>query len=453
MIFSAVFFKKNGKFLEIKSFYPITLEQLFQESFNTKIVPNQTQIKFLGNSFVLNPHRDPRIFDKLLKLAKGTKFEKVLAFIKSKIGFYTQFRLRHSVATRIKIMSRVNYLKEFIEKGEEKISNIKSVVKLKIMDGKKLNDISKQLKISKNNIKKILRKVRYSKRSIQEILNPTHLEPSKIFVENVPKLLSFYRRVSFCNLSLRDQYTKFKDLNKRNEIVSFPTFVNFVKKYFRLRKITINRIGASMDQMDLRHTRKIVSCTLIYLLIKQINLIFFDISSICERDYQKRIWSIGGEKRSNLKIGKFSKQAKILMCCNTNSIMSYAISKRGNKQTIGWFLNESIKHFRTKLKMKKMVFFVDNATPHHSELIKQLFSEKRVYVLFNAPNSSKTNQIENVFEVMKRPIRGRITKGWQENIMRVAEELVERIRELDLCNQTHKWLMEIDRAISLSRMW
>jgi transposase len=103
--------------------------------------------------------------------------------------------------------------------------------------------------------------------------------------------------------------------------------------------------------------------------------------------------------------------------------------------------------------MKKMVFFGDNAKPHHSALVKDIFTLNQAYFVFNAPSSSKLNQIENVFELLKRPVRRKMTKNWKESILDEAFELLQLIQRSNLQFQTHKWLVAVDQALCLQRMW
>lgn len=433
--------------------YEVTLELLRSEAEENQSQRVNCKINFLGDSFIVNPHKNHDNFNRLIFLAKEENLKKVISFIKSIIGFFPRFKTKHKILNKMRIMTRIFELKLKIRRWKEEISIEKKIAKLKLKEGKSLLTVSQNLNLSKSYVQQVLRKIRYSKRAISEILNPLELKRLKIFIRNVPKLLSLYRSRSFCILSLKDQFKKFRKLKEENEIISFKLFVNLVKKYMNLRKVSLNRIGISKDQMNLRQSRRVISCTLIHLMIQKINLVFFDVCAINQRDYKKWIWTINDSKKSNVRMSKFCKQAKILMCCDHEKILSYVIVAKADKKHISWFLYESIKHFRKNLKMSRLVFFADNAKPHHSVLVKGIFSYQQVYLIYNAPTSAKINHIEYVFELIKRPLRMEMTKPSNSNVLNVAAELVSRVEELDLSPQTHRWLIEVSKAITLARMW
>ena len=80
---------------------------------------------------------------------------------------------------------------------------------------------------------------------------------------------------------------------------------------------------------------------------------------------------------------------------------------------------------------------------HQTKQVKEWSKRKKIHLLFNAPNSSKINLAEYVFEIIKRPFRRRITKDWNENLGKELHKESLKLENSDFhtCwRRTRRWL-------------
>ena len=258
---------KNDERRRIKKIFQVDSEYIFNQSVKDNIYPDDYIIPILKTNFIINPNHIVDDFNLLLPITKGKRFKKVLRYLKDKIGYLTLFRLSKQVANKYEIMVRVERFRVKINLLKKKNSLRKSIARLKFYKGKTLKEICILTGKNIRYIKAELKCLRYSSKSLFEILNPEIINHYDKLINSSEQLIKLYQRISFCSLSLKDQYRKFVKLKDENKSVPFKLFVKFLKNQFLLKRVKINRIGKSMDQERLRDSRKVICSALILSLI------------------------------------------------------------------------------------------------------------------------------------------------------------------------------------------
>jgi transposase len=143
----------------------------------------------------------------------------------------------------------------------------------------------------------------------------------------------------------------------------------------------------------------------------------------------------------------------LLMATSRDMIINYWVVTKVNTLTTCSFLDETIKYCRKELGKCRLVVFMDNARMHLSDMMKKLAKNQRVYFLLNSPLSSKMNQIEYVFEVIKRSFRKRWQKTKGQSLAADVFERVKQVETLHLSVPTMRARRENLRAILSIDMW
>ena len=141
------------------------------------------------------------------------------------------------------------------------------------------------------------------------------------------------------------------------------------------------------------------------------------------------------------------------MATSKDTILNFWIVNRTNALTPASFLDETIKHCRNVLGYARIVVFMDNARIHSTQLMKNLAHNQRVYFLLNAPISSKINQVEYVFEMIKRTFRLRRSKTKGQSL---AKDVRDRLKDVQYDNidfATRRTRKHILRSILNFDMW
>ena len=130
-------------------------------------------------------------------------------------------------------------------------------------------------------------------------------------------------------------------------------------------------------------------------------IVYFDSSAFSDESFKKHIWTLNSTHRVEVNDAKVYGYVSLLMATTKERIINYWIVNRVNAMTTASFLDETIKYIRKVMRKPKVLVFMDNARIHLTELMKKLAHHHRVYFVLNAANSSKMNQIEYAFEVIK----------------------------------------------------
>jgi transposase len=102
---------------------------------------------------------------------------------------------------------------------------------------------------------------------------------------------------------------------------------------------------------------------------------------------------------------------------------------------------------------KKIVILLDNATMHHSILFKNLAKALQVYFLFNAPHSSRINQIEYLFEYVKRDMRNSDSLGYRQTLEKFIRNRMNEIKYVKLDHQNIRYYTWLQNAIHQQNFW
>ena len=350
-------------------------------------------------------------------------------------------------------MARIQRLVDIIARFDLKAFETRQVAQCYFRDGQAPREIARVTGFTVKRITKMLWGLRYSQKTLLQTLERDPHAAQRILISHAPRLVRLYKRRAFCLKSLRGQHAQFQTLSPNCQSVSFGQYVRFAKQYLGLRRVRISRKGGKLDSPDRKLLRKSIAVTLIKLILDGYYVIFYDGSLLAPCNFQRSMWTLTGTKRITHPFRCIGGFANVIMCCDTERVISYRVAKSIKTEESACFLLDTIMHLRQVEGKNKMVVFLDNARIHHTKQFKLIAKRTGVYFLYNAPISCKINLIEFVFEVMKRRVRRQADRQFGTSAVTELKRLAMTVIDRDLKHEKRKWLREIVRVIRLENMW
>ena len=431
----------------------VDLDYLNSEDFPRSYQTAGRTIFELGTVFWLDPNSS-KSHDRLLR--KSVK-KRRRRFIVSSLENLTGFFIHKSGLAKIDPYSKALFnlaplLKAFELKNLDKQMNFK-VYQLYLREGLTPLQICIRLGITRKRFDKIIRKL--SSKTCNPINSFTRISLSSndILLAKSSLIMSLFKRSSFRMKGLGQQLEILQVRSPDMDNVSLKQYTEFVcsKLGFRYRKF--KRTYKDPDRNRILKTRKTVAYFLGKMLFRDCHVIFFDSSSLSDTGYKKYTWTLNniGEPSSNHP--KVHGSTHLLCATSTSRIINYWIVKSVNQVTTASFLYETIRYCRNVLGFSKILVLMDSATIHKTILMKRLAFELKVYFLINPPYSSKINQVEYVFELIKRPFRLRNGKIRGKGLAKVLRDRLIDLQGISLTRQTVRFYKYLIEAILKNKFW
>ena len=266
------------------------------------------------------------------------------------------------------------------------------------------------------------------------------------------EILSLFSE-GYSALSIRDQIKHLAKSNPLFSEISTSTYRKFIKNYLNLKFGSVKFISMNSDSEKTRRIRKMTSIMLLYSLKSRVHVIFFDESTVAQSSFKHQVWRENSLAKICIERRTSNGTIKILIAMNRNQVLNFWISKKTNSSIIASFLWETVNEVREKNPNERIVLFIDNSMMHKTTLMKKFAEENEVYILFNAPNSSKSMPVEYIFEKIKRGFRTRIGKNRMENIGRSIFEASNSLSNFDVENAFAKSRKWIEKAVDGESFW
>lgn len=226
----------------------------------------------------------------------------------------------------------------------------------------------------------------------------------KKFTANIELLGSLYQFLTSTHLkasTFKDIYVAFKS--------TYPCNASFSKvkqlcdlfglKYIKKRQLFDN-------SPDTRSQRKNFVCHLFrFWSFNDVEVVFFDITSISDHSFKKRFWST--PLNPNYYEPKFTyNMTHLLFAVNSEGKFACRFSK-GNlcSEYVLEFFKEVFNIYRGLNRHKRIVFVLDNATMHRTKIVKKFAIDEKCTFLFIAPKNPFLNIAEFYFRFLKSPLR------------------------------------------------
>lgn len=218
----------------------------------------------------------------------------------------------------------------------------------------------------------------------------------------IQKVYFFFENTKIEDSSMVKLYSKFKEYYP-NEVIS-------VSKFRRIAKIIDFRYKTSKKSVknsEIEKTKRInfLSKLLLHIRSTKEDLFFFDCTSLTEKAFKKKAWSL--KLKPTGFIPKFYFQAThILMLISKTEVISFqAIKDNLNTLVIFHFMKANIDYLRRRNNDRKIKILMDNATMHRTMLMMNYFLTETVKILFIPPQNPYFNMIEFVFRYIKKDLR------------------------------------------------
>ena len=406
-----------------------------------------------GNKFFINPSVS-KTHDALVERAVSfLKKKRILGRLQAEFGLFKHGRFFASIDSGPQAMTKMMPLLKRFEKENSDRLLMRQFLRLHCWEQLTPVQVCQRLGITQLRYRRLRRRLNADRSNPINQINRTRFEPLRLLASVARDIIRLMRRTSFRLKSLDNQYAYLAGKYRRLRRISAKAYARFVKQYLGFKFRTFTRTYSNPDRPRYKRLRKSMAYLLEHLADRDCLLVYFDSSPFSNSSFKNKIWSLSSRESVQVNEPKVQGYTSLLMATTNDRILNYWIVNRINSVMTASFLYETISYCRTVLKRERLVFFMDNARIHSTELLKRLARHQRVYFLLNTPLSSKLNQIEYVFEVIKRGYRNRRDKAKKRSLAKDVRDQMKDIEHIDLAHATRRFRKEVLKAILLFDMW
>jgi transposase len=229
-------------------------------------------------------------------------------------------------------------------------------------------------------------------------------------------------------------------------------YEKFLKSVCKIKYTAIKPISLNADTDEVKNIRKIVISIIMYLINKNILVLFYDESLVSDDSFKRHVWK-KSNKKVYMPINKSTGTINFLLIASNVKLENFWVTRKANTHIVTSFLNETVNFIRERDGKIPIVIFLDNCKSHKTNLIKDFANNKQVYLLFNSPNSSKINMIEFLFEKAKRLFRVKCSKNRGEIIGKVIDKELRALVDNDIRIAWERTIKEMTDCMNNKNMW
>ena len=157
---------------------------------------------------------------------------------------------------------------------------------------------------------------------------------------------------------------------------------------------------------------------------QKFNIIYCDETAIQNSTNNYYTWRKSGESFfSNL--GP-KKRKNLIMAVNDDSVLHYEINDESTNEERFYKFMETLREIILEKKLSPYVIVLDNLSCHKTKKLIELYSSKKMNIIFNTPYLSSFNSIELCFRNIKRFLYTKIYNSIEELIDEVTNYLKEK---------------------------
>ena len=373
--------------------------------------------------------------------------------VETQSGLFLHDRGMASVSPYAQVMLNLAPLVRRFEKRRDQQNTEYEVARLFFLQNLRKSDICLELMMTRPRLDKILRRFSYRTSNRLNFHVSNQFCAESILLKNVGRLMQYLRRTSFRMLSLHRQWSKLRRKVEHFDKVGFKTYVRFLKQRLGFRYRAFERSYKDPDAKKILKVRKYVALFLTKLVRRDCVTIFFDSTSFSDSSFKKRMWTLNSRGTTKVNVKKVYGYVNLFAATTFDRILNYWVVKSVNSVTTASFLYETVRYCRNTLGYRKIVIFMDNARIHKTQLMKTLAAKLQVYFLLNAPYSSKINQVEYLFERIKRPFRRRNDKRTWIGLSRLVRNRMLEVGNTHLNHETKKFWKHMVEAVQCRKFW
>lgn len=186
--------------------------------------------------------------------------------------------------------------------------------------------------------------------------------------------------------------------------ISLESYRKFLHHSAEARYTKVRKVSRSHDPERIRKARRFVVRTLLELLCCGQKVMYFDTSSVSDLSYRQRAWAVR-KNRAILPTGYQLRTFKMLLSTSSEEIHTVQFVQQTSAAKIEAFLATTLQSLQRKWPGEHVHVFLDNSRQHKGEMLASLTARFDVTFFFNVPSSPALNLVENLFEILKRPLR------------------------------------------------
>lgn len=406
-----------------------------------------------GTHYFINPSADKKHLKLVSKSVSKKKKTKILNRLQTEFAIFKHSKSFATISSSVSIISKLHPLVNKFQKQDLDRAMHKRFLKLHCWFQLKPKQICLRMNISRQKYNHLRQSLYKTGSNPLNQFQLDSIDPLRVFVFNAPIILKYMKRTSFRLKSLdRQRAFLVKKLDQFNSI-SPSLYKKFVIQFLGFKYRSFKRTYPYPDKPELKSARVKIAYALEHFQDRNCILLYFDSTTFADNSFKNFIWTLGSQKQTYINEKKIYGTVSLLMASTNQRIINYWIVSKVNQVTTASFLYETINHCRKVLNHQRIIIFMDNARIHLTQLVKLLASKLRVYFILNAPLSSKINQIEYVFELVKRNFRQMRHKIQGASLAKHVRNEIKDLENSDLVHQTRKFRKYILTSILTFNMW
>lgn len=234
-------------------------------------------------------------------------------------------------------------------------------------------------------------------------INNRYKQRNLIEKEVVESIIEKNKNTSFSIRNIYEQYNEnYGPLNFSKE-----TLYKFMKEDMHYKYVTIKEKNKNFFTRKNKNIRKVLVQKLNELIAEDELIIFSDETTFNNKSYAIKTWRNPSQK-SLFPVGCNKKRLNLILATSKDEIIYYKYyQKNTNTNVVVDFYNEVLKKLKRHekysnlLSQRKITFYLDNATYHHGNKLKEFFFLNNLKILYGAPYSCEFNMCEFIFSHLK----------------------------------------------------
>ena len=258
-----------------------------------------------------------------------------------------------------------------------------------------------------NNIEDEMNKYIFDSKIENKINNIIIGKRSKAFnAINKEKIMDIIAELKDSNFTIKNIYNLY-NIKYGPNTFSQETLRRYIKKVLKMKYTTVKQRNKNYFTHSNNNIQKIFIKKMIEYIVNDKIIIYIDETTFNNGLFKTKKWVDFNEiklipSQPNLK------RINLIIAANKEKVISYSIySNNTTKIEMINFFNKVMDEIRSDSMLKKqfennnIIFYLDNASYHHSKILIDFFVKNRMRIIYGPPYFPKFNLVELIFSYLK----------------------------------------------------
>lgn len=223
---------------------------------------------------------------------------------------------------------------------------------------------------------------------------------------NKEKIMDIIAELKDSNFTIKNIYNLY-NIKYGPNTFSQETLRRYIKKVLKMKYTTVKQRNKNYFTHSNNNIQKIFIKKMIEYIVNDKIIIYIDETTFNNGLFKTKKWVDFNEiklipSQPNLK------RINLIIAANKEKVISYSIySNNTTKIEMINFFNKVMDEIRSDSMLKKqfennnIIFYLDNASYHHSKILIDFFVKNRMRIIYGPPYSPEFNLVELIFSYLK----------------------------------------------------